>query len=59
VQVQILIGFCRDYILGRKVTKAKKVRILKDFTVSASSKKSSILFLINKYFAYIIYDTSS
>jgi hypothetical protein len=27
VQVQILKGFCRDYILGRKVTLAKKFEI--------------------------------
>jgi hypothetical protein len=29
VQVQILIGFCRDYILGRKVTSARKFEIWK------------------------------
>jgi hypothetical protein len=38
---------------------SQNVRNLNDFTVSASSKKSSIFFLINKYFTYIIYDTSS
>jgi hypothetical protein len=38
---------------------SQKVRNLRDFTVSASSKKLSIFFLINKYFTYIVYDTSS
>jgi hypothetical protein len=37
----------------------QKVRNLKDLTVSASWKKSSIFSRINKYFTYIIYDTSS
>jgi hypothetical protein len=38
---------------------SQKVRNLRDFTVSASSKKLSIFSLINKYFIHIIYDTSS
>jgi hypothetical protein len=38
---------------------SQKVRNLNDFTVFASSKKSSIYLLINEYFTYIIYDTSS
>jgi hypothetical protein len=59
VPVQILKGFCRDYILGAEGYFSQKVRNINDFTVSASSKKSSIFFLIKKYFTYIIYDTSS
>jgi hypothetical protein len=38
---------------------SQRVQNLNDFTVSASSKKSAIFFLIHKYFTYIIYDTSS
>jgi hypothetical protein len=46
VQVQILIRFCRDY-----VTLAKKFL--------HHQRNHQKHFLINKYFTYIIYDTSS
>jgi hypothetical protein len=47
-------GFVGTNILGRNVTLAKKFKI---WTISVSA--SSIFFLLNKYFNYVIYDTSS
>jgi hypothetical protein len=52
-------GVLQGLYFGAEGYFSQKVRNLKDFTVSASSKKSSIFVLINKYFTYIIYDTSS
>jgi hypothetical protein len=52
VSLHILKGFCRDYILGRKVC------LTKTFEIWTTSLKISIFLLIKNYFSFIIYVTS-
>jgi hypothetical protein len=59
VPLQILKGFCKDYILGRKITSARKFEIGTISQFLHHERNHQYFFLITKYFTYSIYDTSS